>query len=110
MGLRPTHRDESPAVRPTHSKWVICDFRRSVIAIYCQPLPGPSSQNVYRRVSALFVIRLDLQNLSSQRIDHVCTSVPTSNYAACAFSNGDKGQHHRFPAFVDSGNSQLGGI
>jgi hypothetical protein len=34
MGLRPTHRDESPVLAPTDSKWVICDFRRIVIRIY----------------------------------------------------------------------------
>ena len=36
MGLWPTHRDESPAVTPTDSKWAICDFRRSVMGIFRQ--------------------------------------------------------------------------
>jgi hypothetical protein len=31
MGLRPTHRDESPTLAATNSKWFIRDFRRSVI-------------------------------------------------------------------------------
>jgi hypothetical protein len=36
MGLRPTHRDESPTLAPTDYKWFIRDFRRSVIGIYRQ--------------------------------------------------------------------------
>jgi hypothetical protein len=33
MGLRPTHRDESPFLAPIDSKWVMRDFRRSVICL-----------------------------------------------------------------------------
>lgn len=33
MGLRPTHRDESPFLPPIDSKWVMRDFRRSVMGI-----------------------------------------------------------------------------
>ena len=33
MGLPPTHRHESPTLAPTDSKWVIRDFRQSVMAV-----------------------------------------------------------------------------
>ena len=33
MGLRLTHRDESPLLAATDSKWVTCDFRRSAMHV-----------------------------------------------------------------------------
>ena len=63
MGLRPTHRNESAFVRPIASKWVMRDFRRSVIGI---------NEMVRRRVG----LRLGSLNQggSSQ-----CTSHPSAS-------------------------------
>src|SRR3974377_2402989 len=54
MGLRPAHRDESPLLAPTDSKWFMRDFRRRAMAMACLHQPPPSvSNDLYMGVIAM---------------------------------------------------------
>ena len=65
MGLWPTHKDESPVLAPTDSKWVIRDFRRSAIAIYQQLARVGEPDDIARRLvrSSLYLLPVKQQNI-----------------------------------------------